>query len=88
MCEVFGCCFSLSYLSGCKYFVSGVPGGGGTHKADGGAVPVVVPACLVHLAHRYGVSGLPIDASAQGVYCAGGDAGVVLPAVVCCISCC
>ena len=55
--------------------------------ADVRAVPVAVPACLLHLARRYGASGLPIDASAQGVYCAGRDAGVVLPAVVCCVSC-
>ena len=48
---------------------------------------VAVPACLVHPAHRYGVSGFAVGAGARGCVLCWGAAGGALPVVVCCVSC-
>ena len=51
------------------------------------AIVVAVPACLVHPAHRYGVSGFAVGAGARGCVLCWGAAGGALPVVVCCVSC-
>ena len=51
------------------------------------AMPVAVPAWLVHPARLDGTLGLCIGAGARGCVLCWGVAGWALPVVVCCVSC-
>ena len=51
------------------------------------AMPVAVPAWLVHPARLYGASGLRLGTGAHGCVLCWGVAGGALPVVVCCVSC-
>ena len=51
------------------------------------AMPVAVPAGLVHPALHYGASGFGISSGARGCVMSWGGAGGALPVVVCCVSC-
>ena len=65
-----------------------------THSHRGGcwcavraAMPVAVPAWLVHPARLYGASVLCLGAGAHGCVLCWGVAGGAMPVVVCCVSC-
>ena len=64
-----------------------------THSISGGyccavraAMPVAMPARVVHPAHHYGASVLCIGAGEHGCVLCWGDAGGAMPVVVCCVS--
>ena len=60
---------------------------GGCWCAVRAAMPVAMPAWLVHPARLYGASGIRLGAGAHGCVLCWGVAGGALPVVVCCGSC-
>ena len=73
---------SRGVVWGCTHSISG-----GCRCAVRAAMPVAMPARLVHPAPHYGASGLSLVASTHGCVLCWGDAGRAVPVAVCCVSC-
>ena len=75
-------CFVWGYGLGCPRRIRG-----GCWCAVRAAMPVAVPAWLVHPARLRGASVLCLGAGARGCVLCWGIAGGTMPVVVCCVSC-